>query len=100
MKYFVLDGKFKEDRPQGPAFKEALDAHHAYNAEFIAKGDVLACGPKPGGGGIMIIRAESQEAIEEYAANDPFIKLGVQEYDIKEFNVFAVHEGAAAWKVE
>ena len=97
MKYYVLDGTFKEGRPEGPAFKAVLDAHHAYNAQFIAKGDVLACGPKPGGGGIMIIRAESQEAIEEYIANDPFVKEGVQEYAIKEFNIFAIQDYAAEW---
>jgi len=59
---------------------------------------VLACGPKPDGGGIMIIRAESQEAIEEYIANDPFVKEGVQEYAIKEFNIFAIQEYAEEWK--
>ena len=35
MKYFILNGTFKEGRPEGPAFKAALDAHHAYTAEYI-----------------------------------------------------------------
>ena len=30
MKYYILNGTFRPDRPEGPAFKEALDAHHAY----------------------------------------------------------------------
>ena len=29
MKYYILTGNFKPDRPEGPAFKAALDAHHA-----------------------------------------------------------------------
>ena len=29
MKYFILIGNFKPGRPEGPAFKAALDAHHA-----------------------------------------------------------------------
>ena len=35
MKYFILNGTFKEGRPEGPAFKAALDAHVAYTAEYI-----------------------------------------------------------------
>lgn len=98
MKYFILDGTFKDGRPEGPAFKAALDAHHEYNEKYIKDGSILVCGPKPGGGGIMVIRAESLEKIEEYIANDPFIKAGVQEYAIKEFNVFALQDYAEEWK--
>ena len=98
MKYFILNGTFKEGRPEGPAFKAALDAHHAYTAKFLQNGDILTCGPTPGGGGVMIIRAESVEAIEELIANDPFVTAGVQEYSIQEFNVFAIQEYAKAWK--
>ena len=66
MKYFILIGNFKPGRPEGPAFKAALDAHHAYNQTFLDRGDILTCGPKPGGGGVCILRAESREAVEEY----------------------------------
>ena len=100
MKHFILIGNFKPDRPEGPAFKAALDAHHAYNQTFLDKGDILTCGPKPGGGGVCILRAESREAVDEYIANDPFVKAGVQEYTVTEFNVFAIQDYAKDWKVE
>ena len=98
MKYFILNGTFKEGRPGGPVFKAALDAHHAYTAEYIKNGDILTCGPKPGGGGVIIIRAESVEAIEKFIANDPFVTAGVQEYAVQEFTVFAIQDYAKGWK--
>ena len=100
MKHFILIGNFKPGRPEGPAFKAALDAHHAYNRTFLDKGDILTCGPKPGGGGVCIFRAESREAVDEYIANDPFVKAGVQEYTVTEFNIFAIQEYAQGWKTE
>ena len=98
MKYFILIGNFKPDRPEGPAFKAALDAHHAYNRKFLDSGDILTCGPKPGGGGVCILRAESREAVDEYVANDPFVQAGVQEYAVTEFNIFAIQDYARGWK--
>ena len=98
MKYFIVNGTFKEGRPEGPAFKAALDAHHAYFAQFIENGSVLTCGPKTGGGGVIVIRAESREAIEEIIENDPFVTAGVQEYAIDEFNIFAIQDYAKQWK--
>ena len=98
MKYFILNGTFKEGHPEGPAFKAALDAHHAYTAEYIKNGDILNCGPKPSGGGVIIIRAESVDAIEKIIANDPFVTAGVQDYTIQEFNVFAIQDYAKEWK--
>lgn len=59
---------------------------------------ILTCGPKPNGGGVIIVRAESTEAVEELIANDPFVTAGVQEYSIQEFNVFAIQEYAKEWK--
>ena len=44
MKHFILIGNFKPGRPEGPAFKAALDAHPAYNRTFLDKGDLLPCG--------------------------------------------------------
>ena len=98
MNYFILIGNFKPDRPEGPAFKAALDALHAYKQKFLDSGDILTCGPKPGGVGACILRAESREAVDEYIANDPFIQAGVQEYTVTEFNIFAIQDYAKEWK--
>jgi len=100
MKYYILIGNFKPDRPEGPAFKAALDAHHAYNQKFLDSGDILTCGPKPGGGGIVVLRAESREAVDTYIAGDPFVQAGVQEYTVTEFNVFAIQDYAKDWTAE
>lgn len=98
MKYYILNGTFRPDRPQGPAFKAALDAHHAYNQQFLDRGDILTCGPKPGGGGVCILRAEDMAAVEKYIAEDPFIQAGVQTYEVTEFNIFAIQDYARDWK--
>ena len=98
MKYFILIGSFRPDRPEGPAFKAALDAHHAYNQTFLDSGAILTCGPKPGGGGVCILRMEDMAAVENYIANDPFVQAGVQTYTVTEFNIFAIQDYAKAWK--
>ena len=99
MKYFVVNGTFKEGRPEGPAFKAALDAHHAHIDQYLRSGDILTCGPKPGGGGVMIIRAESREALDRILANDPFVTGGIQEYAVSEFTVYSIQEYAKQWKI-
>ena len=50
---YLLEGFFLEGRPTGPAFQDALAAHHQYIAQQVAAGSVLlgrprAPGPRPG----------------------------------------------------
>ena len=35
MKYYFLEGTFKEGRPEGLDFKKALDTHHTYLKPFL-----------------------------------------------------------------
>ena len=98
MKYYFFDGTFKTDRPTGLAFKEALDAHHAYLKPYFDNGNVLASGPKTvSEGGIILIRFEDDFDPQEFCKNDPFVKSGVQEYNVVEFKVFDIQEYAKAW---
>lgn len=97
MKYFILNGTFRPDRPEGPAFKEALGAHHAYLDPMVASGKILVSGPKPGGGGIMVMKAENVEEIQAIIANDPFVVRGVQTYEVTEFMAFNVQPEVKDW---
>lgn len=97
MKYFILNSTFRPDRPEGPAFKEALDAHHAYLDPIVAEGKVLFSGPKPAGGGVMVMKAESEDEIQTFIDNDPFVSRGVQTYDVIEFKAFNVLPEIKDW---
>lgn len=44
MKFYLVDGTFKEGMPKGPAFQEALKAHHAYWAPHM---QARCCFPAP-----------------------------------------------------
>ena len=39
MKYYILEGNMKPDIPQGPEFKEILDAHHAFMEPYFCLTD-------------------------------------------------------------
>lgn len=99
MKYYVLNGASQPDRPQGEAFERVLEAHHAYMQAALVKGDILVMGPKPNHkGGVILVRCEDLDAAEAFCAGDPFVKAGVQKYEIIEFNIFGIQEGAKTWK--
>lgn len=97
MKYYLLNGTFNENRPQGPDFKAALEAHHAYWAKYVQEGIVLISGPKMAGSGLLVIKCEDQAQAEVLANEDPFVTGGVQTYDIKEFRNFAGNDCVKEW---
>lgn len=97
MKYYLFDGTFNENRPQGPAFKEALDAHHKYTGALLAKGQILVGGPKMAGSGFIIVKAEDDAAAEKIAAEDPFVTSGVQTYKISEFKMVLCDDAVKEW---
>lgn len=45
METYLLEGFFLEGRPTGPAFQDALAAHHQYIAQQVAAGSVLLARP-------------------------------------------------------
>lgn len=97
MKYYLFDGTFNENRPQGPDFKAALDAHHQYTGELLAKGQILVGGPKMAGSGFFIVKCEDDAAAEKIAAEDPFVIRGVQTYKISEFKMVLGDESVKEW---
>ena len=97
MKYYVLIGNMVKKPAEIPYFKELLNEHHAYLNDYKDKGDVLLSGPKKEGfGGIILIRMDN-ESIQSFIDNDPFVKSGIQEYEVTEFTVFDRQDYTNEW---
>ena len=98
MKYYILEGNMKPDIPVGEEFKKILDAHHAFMVPDFEAGKILTSGPLTGGrGGVILLRLEDDEAIEDFIAADPFAQSGIQEYRIKQFQVYQIQDYAKPW---
>jgi len=96
--YYILEGSFREGRPEGPAFQEALKAHHAYLAGGFQSGRILFSGPKAvGGGGVIVLKCDEGETPEAFCAADPFVTSGVQEYRITGFRMFKAQPEVEGW---
>ena len=88
MKFYFLNGTFKENKPAGLAFKEALEAHHAYWAPKIQAGKVLISGPKMGNAGLIVLKCTDDENVQDYIDADPFVVRGVADFEAMEFKPF------------
>ena len=63
-----------------------IPMHEKHLAGGIAAGMVLLAGPKTaGGGGLMIARAESREALDAFLARDPLVVNGLARFEVSEF---------------
>ena len=63
-----------------------LAAHRKYLANQYADGDFIASGPQnPRVGGVIMMKAESREAVDAIIAEDPFHINGIADYQIVEF---------------
>lgn len=63
-----------------------LQAHRKYLAKHYAAGDFIASGPKtPRVGGVIMMKADSREAVHAIIAEDPFYINGIADYQIVEF---------------
>ena len=98
MKYYILEGNMKPDIPAGEEFKKILDAHHAFMVPYFEAGKILTSGPLIGGrGGVILLRLEDDEAIEDFIAADPFAQSGIQKYRIRQFQVYQIQDYAKPW---
>lgn len=75
-----------------------VDAHIPGHVDFLTEsydaGLFLMSGAKvPRTGGMIIARAESQEALEAHLAKDPFYSEKIAEYQITEFKAKMHKEG-------
>lgn len=97
MRTYLLEGWFQPGRPTGPAFQQALAAHHQYIGQQVAQGRVLLAGPipeDPQRGGILVVKSGD---IDTFCQADPFVQLGVQTYKITPFRVFDGQAAVKAW---
>ncbi len=61
-----------------------IRAHVAHIKRLEEKGQYVLGGPfQDHNGGMMIIKAESLKAAKEIAQNDPFVKEGVENCDVR-----------------
>lgn len=97
MKFYLVDGTFKEGMPKGSAFQEALKAHHAYWAPHMQAGKVLFSGPKTSGAGLLVLKCSDAEEVQKLIEADPFVTRGVAEFEASEFSPFYKFPAAAQW---
>ncbi len=63
-----------------------LKAHREYLAKHYAAGDFIASGPQtPRVGGVIMMKANSREVVEDIIAEDPFHINGIADYQVVEF---------------
>jgi Uncharacterized protein conserved in bacteria len=99
MKYFVIEGTFKNPVPvEKKELEIAIADHLAYLQKGLDGGWILFSGPKEGtGGGIIICKMSSYEEVEEYIAKDPLKVSGVQDYRIVEFKKYKCQTPVSEW---
>lgn len=99
MKYFFVDGTFKESISIGEnELQKAIEEHLALLQKGFDEGFILVSGPKVNiGGGVIIIKGQSLVDIENYLSKDPLKILGVQEYKIVEFKLHDCQPMLKGW---
>jgi len=99
MKYFTVLSTFNDPLPvDGEGLQEVLQDHHAFMQKGFDEGWALFSGPKTaGGGGTLVMKAESLEAVEALFAQDPMRLAGVQEYEITEFKLHDCQPEVRRW---
>ncbi|MCF0121215.1 MAG: hypothetical protein HUJ65_06210 [Oscillospiraceae bacterium] len=86
MKYYILSGVYNDPMPVTPdEMKELMPGHIRFVQDGVDAGNVLFGGPRANGSsGMIIVRAENEDALNAYIATDPLFVKGVQHYDITE----------------
>ena len=99
MKFFIIEGIFVDPCPVGKeALEQSIREHLAYLDTGFENGTILVSGPKAeGGGGFILMRAESEDDIFDFLEQDPMKILGVQNYIVSEFSVHKNHPMAYEW---
>ena len=84
MKYFLVELTYTVPLPQ---IEAATPAHREFLQNGYDRGLLLCSGPKvPRTGGVVLARAESLEAAQEFFTSDPFQKGHLADYRFIEFN--------------
>lgn len=87
MKYFYVFLKMKDEEKN----KTYRPDHLSYLEGLEAEGKVFARGPmNDGSGGLVIYIANSLEEAEKLVNDDPYVKMGAREYELKEWNMSTI----------
>lgn len=99
MQFFIIEGILVEPCPLNKGeLENSIKRHIDYLDKGFDNGTILVSGPKPqGGGGYIIMKAESEDDIFDYLENDPMKMLGVQNYIVNELNIHKTLPFAGDW---
>jgi len=99
MKFFIIEGIFTDPCPvDKDTLEKSIKAHVAYLDKGFDDGTILVSGPKSaGGGGFIIMKAQSEDDVFDYFDNDPMRILGLQNYMVNEFNIHKQLPFACDW---
>lgn len=99
MKFFIIEGTFKEPVPiVHEELEKVIAGHLVFLQKGFDEGWILVSGPKArSGGGIILSKALSLEVVEEFLSNDPLQASGVQDYKIIEFRLHDCQDTIKEW---
>ena len=71
---------------------------HTYK-DFSMKERFWLPDSKAGGrGGIILLRLDDEESVDNFCAEDPFAKSNIQTYRVVEFELYQIQEYANSWR--
>lgn len=99
MKFFIIEGKFNTPiLVDKVTLEKALNDHFKHLQKGFDDGRVLASGPKTETrGGVIIMKANSLDEVENYFSIDPLKVSNIQEYSIVEFKLHECQPIVKEW---
>lgn len=99
MKYYVITGTFNKGiSAEKAVIEEKIREHLQYLEKGFQEGWLLFSGPKVGsGGGVIVMKAESEEIVQSFLTNDPLKLADIQEYTILEFKMHKCQTALDGW---
>jgi len=80
---FIAIVKYKKPLIEVDKF---LEAHREFLTRHYAAGDVITSGPQtPRAGGVIMLKADSRDAVDAILSQDPFNINGIADYQVVEF---------------
>lgn len=96
MKHYIVELTYHVPFDQ---MTDVLPLHRAFLQKGYERGDVLCSGPQlPKTGGIIVMRAESLEAIRAFFTDDPFQARGLASYRFIEFDMVKWQPNLDNWR--
>lgn len=95
MKYFIVEGIIKN---ADLMTEDIMKEHMAYSQKAMDKGLILMSGLKEDmSGAVFIMKAESNEEIENYLGSEPFKLNEIQDYKTVEFSPHYFNQSPIQW---